>query len=249
MHVASTTTMQGRSPPSRSHYKALLHHKSVQGTRPGMLGAPTHADTLCNDPGSDHSSDSSEAILAVSLPGAGHDFDPQSEDRQLLPRRLTEQPGFGQAGGPSVPGQASPHRRAAALSSSSSASPRSIDSRQSAVTLVGVRQGFALRPPVNDCIRVEEHLRPGDAGHYRRYTTQCPLARTGHCSVSACGKRRNCGEAQTRELGPAAPEAFLMVWRNAASSFPTKAAHQRWSPTTAEVRRYMVEKGWLAGHS
>ena len=103
------------------------------------------------------------------------------------------------------------------------------------------------RPPVNECIRVEEHLRPGLPGYYRRYTTVCPLARTQHCAVFTCGKARNCGSAQMGNLGPAAPEAFLMVWREKASAFATKAAHQRWSPTWREVRRYMLAHGWAVG--
>ena len=130
------------------------------------------------------------------------------------------------------------------------ASPPSPASEDSSQDLVSFGPGGQLlplseaRPPVNECIRVEEHLRPGTPGHYRRYTTVCPLARTGHCAVNACGKRRNCGSTQMGSLGPAAPEAFLMVWRERASAFQSKAEHQRWSPTWSEVRRYMLAQNW-----
>ena len=112
----------------------------------------------------------------------------------------------------------------------------------------GQMQAFGPpRPPINECIRVEEHLRPGMPGYYRRYTTVCPLARAQHCAVFTCGKARNCGSAQMGNLGPAAPEAFLMVWREKASAFSSKADHQIWSPTWREVRRYLVANGWAVG--
>lgn len=102
-----------------------------------------------------------------------------------------------------------------------------------------------VRDPVHACIKVEKHLRPGMVGHYVRYTTLCPLARCQHRSTAACGKRRNCGPPQFGRLGPAAPEAFLMVWRGQASHFPSREAHQRWCPTEAEVRLFMQDQGWL----
>lgn len=228
-------------------YKALLDDDG-QAPEQGALEAPRAAGALCDMSGSEHGSDSSEAIVAVGFPHSGGYDDPQPEVRTLLPPILSGRGSSGQGVSAVVDGNSRPDSPSRLLSAPSP--PSSTDSGQSQAAVVVAGQRVAVpapRPPVHDCIKVEEHLRPGQLGHYRRYTTQCPLAQTGHCAVVSCGKRRNCGQAQMGHLGPAAPEAFLMVWRNAASSFASKADHQRWSPTIPEVRRFMIEQGWTPG--
>ena len=220
---------------SVKHYKALMYGEDGQEARPD--GQPVLQQALCDDVGHDHESDSSEAIVGSRL----RRCDPEPEARPLLPLP------------PSIPGEGAivavagtPRPGSPSSSSSSSVSG---DSGHSVAVAVGgpFSVGGPLRQPVHDCIKVEEHLQPGQPGHYRWRTTVCPLAKIGHCAVVACGKRRNCGQAQMGQLGLAAPEAFLMVWRNAASAFASKADHQRWSPTIAEVRRFMIEQGWAVG--
>ena len=223
---------------SVKEYKALLDSDG-QDPRPVALEDDGGIPALEDAAGSDEESD---AELAVRLPGHGSDFVLQPEVRLPLPPCGADQQGVGQ----SVPAVAEGAARP--VGSQSRARSFSSSSTSSSSSCMGVPGQFVqARQPVHDCIKVEQHLTPGQDGYYRRYTTQCPLARTHHCSVVACGKRRNCGQAQMGQLGPAAPEAFLMVWRSAASSFSTKLDHQRWSPSEADVRRYMVEQGWPLG--
>lgn len=206
---------------------------------------------LQDDSSSDESTASSDAVIAHGLPTSSDSvFLPGPEDSTPLPPSLPGAMSGGQGGEAPASATGSLGQVAVASSSASSSSGTDADvAGQSVAALVAgggqVGAHDDPRPPAHDCIKVEEHLRPGMPGHYRRYTTVCPLARSGHCGVVPCGKRRNCGQAQMGRLGPAAPEAFLMVWRAAASSFVDKSAHQRWSPTEAEVRRYMVQEGWL----
>jgi len=229
-------------------YRALVSgcgQDSTSGGRDRSAGAfPADGQASGDD------SDSSEAIISVALPASLRTgFLSGAEDSTPLPPSLHA----GRLRGQGVESQAEVTAGLLRATASSSSSSLSAGSDSGVTSQSGA--GFALggqsiaagvpRPPVNDCIKVEEHLRPGMPGHYRRYTTVCPLARTGHCAAVACGKRRNCGQAQLGRLGPAAPEAFLMVWRAAACSFADKVGHQRWSPTEAEVRRFMVEQGWL----
>lgn len=223
---------------SVKEYKALLCSDG-QAPPPAALEDDAGIQAL-EDAGV--SDDESDAELVIRTPGRGRDSVPQPEVRLPLPPSAAGPQSVGQSVPAIVEVMARPvgsQGRARSLSSSSSSS--------SAASMGIPGQAVETRQPVHDCIKVEQHLLPGQDGYYRRYTTQCPLARTEHCSVVACGKRRNCGQAQMGRLGPAAPEAFLMVWRNAARSFATKLDHQRWSPSEAEVRRYMVEQGWPLG--
>ena len=223
---------------SAKQYKALMYGEDSQLALQDCQ--PIHQQqALCDDVGHDNESDSSEAIVGFRL----RRDDPAPEPRPPLPLP------------PLLPGDgaivaAEGVQRPGSPSSSSSSSGSSASGQARPVVIrAGIADGGAFRLPVHECIKVEEHLQPGQPGHYRRYTTVCPLAKTGHCSVVACGKRRNCGKSQMGQLGPAAPEAFLMVWRNAAVSFATKADHQRWTPTVAEVRQFMIEQGWPVGPS
>lgn len=227
-------------------YKALLFGDGQDKEAVADTG-PAARLAICDASSCDDASDSSD-VLAFPILGVLADEEPEANEAsaQFPPVWLDEVQSL-EPTGQALPlgADASPRRD----SSSSSESEASLeDSGQELVSFVPggpmAARGNA-RPPLNECIRVEEHLRPGMPGYYRRYTTVCPLARTGHCAVIACGKRRNCGAAQVGSLGPAAPEAFLMVWRQQASAFATKHDHQRWSPTVAEVRRYMVDHGWL----
>ena len=226
---------------SVKEYKALLNVDG-QEPQPGALEDAAGMLALEDAVDSDHDSDSSNAEIAMRFPRTRKDLAPQPEVRLPLPPPDDGPRCVAQGGRAAIPRDARPvgsEDRARSSSSSSGSSSGRL------VAMPG--QYIQARQPVHDCIKVEQHLFPGQEGYYRRYTTQCPLARTGHCSVVACGKRRNCGQAQMGRLGPAAPEAFLMVWRNAASSFATKQDHQRWSPSVADVRRYMVEQGWPLG--
>ena len=228
-------------------YKALLFGDGQVEDADGD-GPPGAVLGICDSSRSDDASDVDDEALSLAV--AGSPADPVArEASDQFPLALRD---AGQFVVPmlhaSWPGGArtvaSPRR---SQDSDSSSEASSGGSGQEIVSLApggGLLAPGQARAPVNSCIRVEEHLLPGTPGHYRRYTTVCPLASSGHCAVVACGKRRNCGSAQMGSLGPAAPEAFLMVWREQAAAFRSKADHQRWSPTWAEVRRYMIDHGW-----
>ncbi len=108
-------------------------------------------------------------------------------------------------------------------SSSSSSSAPSSDSPQ----VVGV-----FLPETSVGLNVEEHLTPGEVGHYRRFCMQCP-ERHRH---PECRKKRNVGTNQTANFGQREPEAFLLAWAAAAPRFATRAEHVRFIPSAAEVR-------------
>lgn len=241
-----------RGAPAKE-YKALLFGDGQENHAGEYDGAGPRLAIL-DASASEGQSDIDDAAISVVLPGALADEEPVDNESSgqlalsmLPPVQSAETPG--QAADTVAASTAAPPREAPAPSASSESASEEIGGEQ--IVALGPRgqfvPSFSLRQPVHECIHVEEHLSPGMPGHYRRYTTICPLASTGHCSVIACGKRRNCGVAQMGNLGPAAPEAFLMVWREQASSFGTKADHQRWSPTWSEVRRYMVAQGWPVG--
>lgn len=228
-------------------YKALVCGDG-QGKEAAGDGGQGGRFAICDISASDGSSDSDDSMLPFSLPGALAREESAVVSDNDAPARLAAGPSMGPIGQSPDDMPCRPLRGAS--SSSSETQSISDDIGQEVVSFGPDGQLLPLigaRSPLNECIRVEEHLRPGTPGHYRRYTTVCPLARTGHCAVIACGKRRNCGASQMGSLGPAAPEAFLMVWREQASAFQSKAEHQRWSPTWAEVRRYMVAQGWSVG--
>ena len=196
------------------------------------------------DPGdSDGGSASSNAVVLGCGGGGASDSD-ESPDAEFL-RPLSRVPDSGRPGAAGLPGS---DGRPSASSDASHSGAMDSDSGQSSAPVVA-ETWDTFRQPVNPCIRAEEHLRPGQSRYYRRYTTVCPLARDSHCGVFPCGKRRNCGQSQMGDLGPAAPEAFLMVWREGASSFATKREHMAWQPTRREVRRWMVAHGWLPAPS
>ena len=96
-------------------------------------------------------------------------------------------------------------------------------------------------------VRYEEHMLPGQCGHYRRLIVMCPLAECRHreAGQSGCQKKRNIGHRQTMMLGSREPEAFLGAWAAAASQFDTRSAHVRWQPPVSAVREFMARHGWL----
>ena len=226
-------------------YKALLQ---------ALEDSPGSALAAIGNGADSEDSDSGHSSVMVGrwpLPRREDDLPPANEASSGLPQfSPPREPARGGTGGDVVPLGSTPGELSEPGPPPSAAEASHDSGEDSPVFCAAAQQLQALgppRPPINGCIRVEEHLRPGMPGYYRRYTTVCPLARTQHCAVLTCGKARNCGSAQMGSLGPAAPEAFLMVWREKAAAFPTKAAHQRWSPTWSEVRRYMVANGWPVG--
>ena len=91
----------------------------------------------------------------------------------------------------------------------------------------------------------DEHLKPGQAGHYRRVAVMCPLCDSKHKRDNPCKKYRNVGAKQT-ELGPQEPVAYLAVWAANAGRFTTAAQHIAFRPSPADVKAYMLSRGWLS---
>ena len=99
--------------------------------------------------------------------------------------------------------------------------------------------------PLMPNIRFEQHLEPGQPNHYKRLIVNCPLANCEHRRVgAACGKKRNMGQRQTAKFGEREPEGYLGAWAAAADRFTSSEAHVRWNPSTAQVRKFMVSRGW-----
>lgn len=96
-------------------------------------------------------------------------------------------------------------------------------------------------------IRLDERLKPGQPGHYRRYVVRCPHAACRHKFAHpgrTCKKTRNIHVAQTK-LGPYEPLAYLAVWARDAERHASADEHTKWRPSDEQVRAYMVEAGWL----
>ena len=91
----------------------------------------------------------------------------------------------------------------------------------------------------------DEHLKPGQVGHYRRVAVMCPLCDSKHKRDNPCKKYRNVGAKQT-ELGPQEPVAYLAVWAANAGRFTTAAQHIAFRPSPADVKAYMLSRGWLS---
>lgn len=91
----------------------------------------------------------------------------------------------------------------------------------------------------------DEHLKPGQAGHYRRVKVMCPLCDSLHKRDNPCQKYRNLGPAQTA-LGPQEPVAYLAVWAGSAQRFTTASQHIAFRPSPAQVKEYMRSQGWLS---
>jgi len=91
----------------------------------------------------------------------------------------------------------------------------------------------------------DEHLKPGQTGHYRRVAVMCPLCDSKHKRDNPCKKYRNVGAKQT-ELGPQEPVAYLAVWAANAGRFTTAAQHIAFKPSPADVKEYMLSRGWLS---
>ena len=109
---------------------------------------------------------------------------------------------------------------------------------------LAVLSSVAIPQPEVIGVTLEEHLVPGQRGHYRRLIAQCPLRRCKHAGTIACTKKRGVGQRQIEALGPRGPEAFLGAWAAAANNFSSQKAHVQWNPPIAQVRAFMVDRGW-----
>jgi hypothetical protein len=109
----------------------------------------------------------------------------------------------------------------------------------------GFRQHAAITGIPGLTLLFDEHLTPGQAGHYRRVAVMCPLCDSGHKRDIPCKKYRNIGEAQS-SLGPQEPVAYLAVWAGQAQRFATAKQHIAFRPSPEVVKEYMRSHGWLS---
>ena len=109
----------------------------------------------------------------------------------------------------------------------------------------GFRQHVAITGIPGLPLLFDEHLTPGQAGHYRRVAVMCPLCDSRHQRDKPCKKYRNIGEAQT-SLGPQEPVAYLAVWAGQAQRFATAKQHIAFRPSPEVVKEYMRSHGWLS---
>ena len=108
----------------------------------------------------------------------------------------------------------------------------------------------ACQPDIGDLvpglrIKIDEHLKAGQPGHYKRYQVTCPLCMSGHWrNKMVCSKSRNIGAGQTRSFGDREPVAYLAVWAERAEQFVSAAAHMAYQPSYADIDAYMERRGW-----
>ncbi len=94
-------------------------------------------------------------------------------------------------------------------------------------------------------VAVEQHLSPEEPGSYLRLVALCPLgARGGHAK---CRKCRNFSDARMARLGPYEPFGFCGAWLAAATAFPDRATHMRFSPSEEAVAGYLQAAGLPLG--
>ena len=105
------------------------------------------------------------------------------------------------------------------------------------------RSRDARRSQINaPTVRFDEHLQPGQRGHYRRLVINCPFAFTTHRKENGdpCCKHRNLGQRQTSAMGQQEPEIFLRTWAADAASYTSASAHIGWNPSLRQMRRWMA---------
>lgn len=85
----------------------------------------------------------------------------------------------------------------------------------------------------------EEHLAPGQPGHYTRWRVTCPLSKSTHRHKLPCGKSRSA--AMTMVHGPIEPKAFLGCWLRAALGCTSREEHMTWTPSAEELAAYVDE--------
>ena len=90
-------------------------------------------------------------------------------------------------------------------------------------------------------IMIDEHLQPGQRGHYRRLLIRCPLGHCRHAGYLQCQKYRSLGANQTSHFGHREPAGFLAAWADAAHRFPDRAAHMRYVPSVPEIAQAMAK--------
>ena len=230
-----------------AYYRALLNTSSPAAVAVDIAGSG-HSDRKSRDPdlGNTMDSDSSQPeVLFHCDQGTWQGSDGESDPCEVIlgdcpGRNADSQPAAGHSSRMFSSGTAGENLRPEGFCGHSQ------DGRAQALPSHGVFP-LEVRKPVNASVKVETHLEPGQVGHYVRYVVTCPLARCRHRAVVPCGRRRNCGLRQFGHLGPAAPEAFLLVWAEAAGNFLDKEAHLNYTPTEAEVRRWMANAGWPIG--
>ena len=84
----------------------------------------------------------------------------------------------------------------------------------------------------------EQHLLPGQLGHYDRLVVQCPRHKVKKTRAFDVKSAVRLG------LGDAEPYAFLGAWLRQCESCPTSTAHKSFVPTSEEVKSYVVAQKW-----
>ena len=107
------------------------------------------------------------------------------------------------------------------------------------------RPVFAVIQPGIEIVE-DEHLTPGQPGHYRRLKVQCPHEHH-HLPGQPCTRTRNTGAAQTVHFGEMEPAGYLAAWVRGGRELASKEAHmdRSYQPTLSEVEAAMRTEGWL----
>ena len=89
-----------------------------------------------------------------------------------------------------------------------------------------------------------------ESHNYARWYVRCPFANCKHQADGGepCGKCRNTGAVQTKDLGIAEVYSYLGMWLRKGVTEPTRKDRMKYRSTYAEIRAYASEMGW-AGSS
>ena len=142
-------------------------------------------------------------------------------------------------------------------SSSSSGAPIAVSAEASLVKPASTRKGTRTAGPstsvkkstprelvdiLEGCnIYKENHLEPGQPGHYVRLVAECVFRGCGH---ESCEKKRSISASTTAVIGEKEPFAFLGCWLEAAVMYDSREAHVKHQPSKKDIEAYARKMHW-----
>jgi hypothetical protein len=232
-----------RSGETQGYYKAMLASSDPDNVKPGM-GAKYYKALLDGQPGveaPDHSSED-DADLVQGQPQPLTDTGtsaPSAFARALhnpLPVGNVESGASKGKGRKRTRGVAEPQLNAIAMPIAEALNAPDTAVADSDSDNAVCVQAMPSQLDQKYSLRRSDGRWTQSGNEYRRLRIVCPSARCRHYEADRpCGKHRGLGTAQTRDLGPREPEAFLIAWAENAHRFKTRVEHQRHDPCKSDI--------------
>ena len=89
----------------------------------------------------------------------------------------------------------------------------------------------------------ENHLEPGQPGHYVRLVAECMFRGCGHDN---CERKRSIPAGNTKVIGEKEPFAFLGCWLEAAVLYDNREGHMKHQPSKTDIQAYALKMGWTS---